>query len=160
MSSTTFNTTVGLIAAVLSSVVHAANPEKVAPYPKPESGYTRQVIQLTPQTRENDFKVEILAGKTLTLDCNLQRLGGTLEEKTLEGWGYSYYRLEKVMGPMSTRMACQDGQNKQDFVPVIGDGFMLRYNSQLPIVLYVPQGIEVRYRIWSASGQVDKAVME
>jgi ecotin len=140
--------------------VNAARLEEVAPFPKPESGFTRQVIQLAPQAREDDYKVEILAGKTLNVDCNRQRLGGTLEEKNLEGWGYPFYRLENVIGPMSTLMACPDGKSHQDFVPVVGDGFMLRYNSKLPIVLYVPKDVEVRYRIWSASAKVDKAVAQ
>jgi ecotin len=83
-----------------------------------------------------------------------------LEEKNLEGWGYPFYRLDKVIGPMSTLMACPDGKSKKDFVPVVGDGFLLRYNSKLPIVLYVPKDIEVRYRIWSASSKVEKAVQE
>ncbi|MHA6139350.1 serine protease inhibitor ecotin [Pseudomonas mohnii] len=156
----TINTTVGLIVAALSSAVHAAKLEEVAPFPKPESGFARQVIHLTPQAREDDYQVEILAGKTLNVDCNRQRLGGILEEKNLEGWGYPFYRLEKVIGPMSTLMACPDGKSHQDFVPVVGDGFMLRYNSKLPIVLYVPRDVEVRYRIWSASSKVDKAVEE
>ena len=156
----TINTTVGLIVAALSSAVHAAKLEEVAPFPKPESGFARQVIHLAPQAREDDYQVEILAGKTLNVDCNRQRLGGILEEKNLEGWGYPFYRLEKVIGPMSTLMACPDGKSHQDFVPVVGDGFMLRYNSKLPIVLYVPKDVEVRYRIWSASSKVDKAVEE
>lgn len=156
----TINTTVGLIVAALSSAVQAAKLEEVAPFPKPESGFARQVIHLAPQAREDDYQVEILAGKTLNVDCNRQRLGGILEEKNLEGWGYPFYRLEKVIGPMSTLMACPDGKSHQDFVPVVGDGFMLRYNSKLPIVLYVPRDVEVRYRIWSASSKVDKAVEE
>ncbi|MNR68445.1 Ecotin precursor [compost metagenome] len=61
---------------------------------------------------------------------------------------------------MSTLMACPDGKSKKDFVPVVGDGFRLRYNSKLPIVLYVPKDVEVRYRIWSASSHVEKAVQE
>ena len=156
----TINTTVGLIVAALSSAAHAAKLEEVAPFPKPESGFARQVIHLTPQAREDDYQVEILAGKTLNVDCNRQRLGGILEEKNLEGWGFPFYRLENVIGPMSTLMACPDGKSHQDFVPVVGDGFMLRYNSKLPIVLYVPRDVEVRYRIWSASSKVDKAVEE
>lgn len=49
-------------------------------------------------------------------------------------------------------MACPPGsQKKRAFVPVVGDGFMLRYNSKLPVVLYAPSDVEVRYRIWSAS---------
>lgn len=160
MGALPFNTTVGLIVAVLSSATQAATLEDVAPYPKPESGFTRQVIHLAPQTQEDAYQVEILAGKTLTVDCNRQRLGGMLEEKNLEGWGYPFYRLEKVTGPMSTLMACPDGKRKKDFVPVVGDGFRLRYNSKLPIVLYVPKDVEVHYRIWSASSRIEKAVQE
>ena len=160
MGSLTVNTTVGLIAVGLSSLVQAAKLETIAPFPKAESGFTRQVIHLAPQSQENDFQVEILAGKTLPVDCNRPRLGGILEEKNLEGWGYPFYRLENVIGPMSTLMACPDGKSQPGFVPVVGDGFLLRYNSKLPIVLYVPQDIEVRYRIWSASSKVEKAVQE
>jgi ecotin len=160
MGSSTISTTIGLIAVTLSSIAHGAKLEDVAPFPKPEKGFSRQVIHLAPQTREDDFQVQILAGKTLEVDCNRQRLGGILDEKNLEGWGYPFYRLEKVIGPMSTLMACPDGKRQQDFVPVIGDGFMLRYNSKLPIVLYVPKDIEVRYRVWSASSKVEKAVEE
>lgn len=160
MGSVTFNTTVGLIIAGLATVVQAAKLEEVAPFPKPEQGFTRQVIHLPSQPQEENFQVEILAGKTLTVDCNRQRLGGMLEEKNLEGWGYPFYRLEKVIGPMSTMMACPDGKSKKDFVPVVGDGFLLRYNSKLPIVLYVPEDVDVRYRVWSASSKVEKAVQE
>ena len=32
--------------------------------------------------------------------------------------------------------------------------YLLRYNSRLPIVVYVPEGVEVRYRLWSAAAEV------
>lgn len=140
--------------------VQAASLKDVAPYPEAEKGFTRQVIHLPKQADESAFKLEVLAGKQLLIDCNRQRLGGTLEEKNLEGWGYNYYRLEKVMGPASTLMACPDTAKKEAFVPVVGDGFLLRYNSKLPVVVYVPEGVEVRYRIWSASDDVKKATVE
>ncbi|MNP29608.1 Ecotin precursor [compost metagenome] len=140
--------------------VQAASLKDVAPYPEAEKGFTRQVIHLPKQADESAFKLEVLAGKQLLVDCNRQRLGGTLEEKNLEGWGYNYYRLEKVMGPASTLMACPDTAKKEAFVPVVGDGFLLRYNSKLPVVVYVPEGVEVRYRIWSASDDVKKATVE
>jgi len=138
----------------------AASLKDVAPYPDAEKGFTRQVIHLPAQPDEYAYKLEILAGKTLEVDCNRQRLAGSLEERTLEGWGYTYYRLDKVGGPASTLMACPDGKKKMDFVPVVGEGFMLRYNSKLPVVVYVPEGVEVRYRVWSASKDVKKAKVE
>lgn len=144
----------------LSHLASAAKLEDVAPYPKAEAGFKRHVIQLPKQQQEQDHKVEVLAGKTLSVDCNAQRLGGNLQQQTLEGWGYPLYRLEQVSGPMSTLMACPDGKNQRAFVPVVGEGFMLRYNSKLPIVIYAPQDVEVRYRIWSAAKKVETAVVE
>lgn len=152
--------TTALLLAGASTLANAAKLEDVAPYPKAEDGFTRQVIHLPQKSHEENFKVEVLAGKTLTVDCNRQRLGGSLDEKTLEGWGYPYYRIEKVSGPASTMMACPDGKKQSAFVPVIGDGFVLRYNSKLPIVIYTPKDVEVRYRIWSASETVQHARAE
>ena len=36
------------------------------------------------------------------------------------------------------------------FITIGGDPYIIRYNSRLPIVVYVPEGVEVRYRIWTA----------
>jgi ecotin len=36
------------------------------------------------------------------------------------------------------------------FISVGGEPQLLRYNSRLPVVVYVPDGVEVRYRIWRA----------
>ncbi len=138
----------------------AASLKDIAPYPEAEKGFTRQVIHLPAQADESAYKLEILAGKTLQVDCNRQRLGGSLEERTLEGWGYSYYRLDNVSGPASTLMACPDDKKTEAFVPVVGDGFLLRYNSKLPVVVYAPKDVEVRYRVWSASQDVQKAKVE
>lgn len=160
MTSSPFTLFSVLAMSVLAAQAHAAKLEDIAPYPKADAGQVRQVIHLPAKPQEQDFKVEILAGKTLPVDCNQQRLGGVLEEKNLEGCGYPFYRLEKVSGPMSTLMACPEGKSKKDFVPVIGEGFVLRYNSKLPIVIYAPKDVEVRYRLWSASDKVEHARAE
>ena len=148
------------LAMATATCAQAATLKDVAPYPEAEKGFTRQVIHLPEEADESAFKLEILAGKTLQVDCNRQRLAGSLEEQTLDGWGYSYYRLNKVGGPATTLMACPDGNKTEAFVPVVGEGFMLRYNSKLPVVVYVPEGVEVRYRVWSASKDVQKAKVE
>jgi ecotin len=32
----------------------------------------------------------------------------------------------------------------------------VRYNSKLPVVVYVPEGLEVRYRLWKAEAETRK----
>ncbi|MEO9332472.1 MAG: serine protease inhibitor ecotin [Pseudomonas sp.] len=141
------------LACALPLVACAATPEALKPYPAADDGYNRHVIELPAQANEAEHKVEIIAGKTLEVDCNQQRLGGQWQEKTVEGWGYSYYELSQVGPAMSTLMACPDGSRKQAFVRVGGEPQLVRYNSKLPLVIYAPKDIEVRYRIWSAAGQ-------
>ena len=133
--------------------------EKVAPYPKAEKGMKRQVIQLTPEKDESTLKVELLIGQTLEVDCNKHRLGGELDSKTLEGWGYDYYVFDKVTSPVSTMMACPDGKKEKKFITAyLGEDGMLRYNSKLPIVVYTPENVEVKYRIWKAEDKIQDAV--
>jgi len=44
------------------------------------------------------------------------------------------------------------------FITLGGDPYLIRYNSRLPIVVYVPEDAEVRYRIWKAAAE--KKTME
>lgn len=159
---------IALIAAACVSTSAFANEapkeqplEKVAPYPQADKGMKRQVIQLPVQQDEANFKVELLIGQTLEVDCNQHRLGGgQLESKTLEGWGYDYYIFDKVTSPVSTMMACPDGKKEKKFVTAyLGDNSLLRYNSKLPIVVYTPENVEVKYRVWQAGENVGQAVV-
>ena len=157
---TTFAASRLAIACVSASAVAAEQPlEKIAPYPKAEQGMKRQVIQLPQQQDESALKVELLIGQTLEVDCNRHRLGGQLESRTLEGWGYDYYVFDKVTSPVSTMMACPDGKKEKQFVMAgLGDAGILRYNSKLPIVVYTPANIDVKYRIWRADETIGVAV--
>lgn len=132
--------------------------EKVAPYPQAEKGQTRQVIYLPKLEDEDHFKVELLIGKTLEVDCNQHMMGGELATKTLQGWGYSYLVLEHLSAPASTMMACQNQAKTQKFIAAnLGDRAIKRYNSKLPIVIYVPKDVEVKYRIWTTDNDVKTA---
>jgi ecotin len=46
-------------------------------------------------------------------------------------------------------MACPDNTKKKTFVRS-SDEPLLRYNSRLPLVVFAPVDVEIRYRIWRA----------
>ncbi|MEX5976556.1 serine protease inhibitor ecotin [Providencia vermicola] len=144
-----------MAAALVSSCAMATGElEKIAPYPKAEKGMTRHVIQLPTKPNEDNLQVELVIGKTIKADCNRQWFMGDLEEKTLEGWGYNYYKLEDVKGPAGTMMACSEPAKERFVTTQLGDDAFVRYNSKLPIVVYAPKEMDVKYRIWSTDDQL------
>lgn len=135
--------------------------ESVAPYPAAEKGQVRQVIWLPQQQNEESYKVELLIGKTLEVDCNQHLMGAQIEQQTLNGWGYDYYVVKSLTPPASTRMACINGSKHQAFITAnIGAHSLQRYNSKLPIVVYTPADVQVKYRLWQADSAVNDAVTQ
>ena len=121
----------------------------------------RHVLYLPKEENEELLKVQLIVGKTIKLDPqNRYFFGGKLEQVTIPGWGYDRYVL-KDLGPMAgTLMAVDPNIPKVDrFISLGGEPELLRYNSRLPLVITVPQGVEVRYRIWSGDGK-DKTIPE
>lgn len=138
--------TLSVMAAL--SLSAADHPELKA-YPPAADGQVRHVIVVPYMAEENDYKVEVFVGKIIITDATNQKMmGGTFEEKTLEGWGYPYY-VAKTGAVASTLMMPLPGQeNVERFVAMPGK--LIRYNSRLPIVIYTEPEAVVRYRIWSA----------
>ena len=139
--------------------VQAADDMKA--FPPAEPGMVRHVLQLPKQVDETAFKVELIAGKTVRVDTgNRYFFGGKIQAETIVGWGYTRY-LVSPLGPMAgTLMAIDPEAPKEDrFVPIGGEPYLIRYNSRLPVVVYAPKGVEVRYRIWSAAPEA-KAITE
>lgn len=121
-------------------------------FPPAGDGMTRFVLELAKQEDESLFKVELIVGKTVELDeVNRYFFAGTLKEETIEGWGFPKYIL-KELGPMAgTLIGFNPNSPKvKRFITLGGEPFLVRYNSRLPVVVYVPEGVEVRYRIWRA----------
>ena len=133
------------------SVVQGADNMKA--FPPAEAGMVRHVLQLPKQDYEAAFKVELIAGKTVQVDeGNRYFFGGKIEAQSIKGWGFTRYIVSKL-GPMAgTLMAGDPNAPKVNrFVAIGGEPYIIRYNSRLPVVVYAPEGVEVRYRIWSAA---------
>ena len=60
-----------------------------------------------------------------------------------------------------TLMAVDPNEPKKDrWITLGGEPELIRYNSRLPLVVYVPAGVEVRYRIWRAEKKIQTAPEE
>jgi ecotin len=124
-------------------------------FPPPDPGMARHVLQLPPQADEAAFRVELIIGKTLWLDPhNRYFLGGALGAETIQGWGFTRYVLP-ALGPLAGTLMAADPHAPKvaRFITLGGEPYVIRYNSKLPVVVYVPDGVEVRYRIWAASAE-------
>ncbi|OCG03057.1 serine protease inhibitor ecotin [Gilliamella sp. wkB112] len=137
------------------------NANDTAPYPKAEVGYTRYAIHLPALADEANARVEVLIGKEMNVDCNSQLLAGVVKQQELTGWGYNYYVVESnKKGTISTLMACPENATKTQFVTIGHNLGLLNYNSQLPMVFYVPNDLTVKYRVWQADAQILQANAE
>lgn len=121
--------------------------KNLKPYPVKLDSLERYVIYLEEKENEDEYQVEIIAGRHLEMDCNNQRLLGQFEEETVKGWGYTYHVFETEGHITSTLMMCP-GPKTMKFIAAPSE--MVRYNSRLPIVVYLPKDYELKYKIWSA----------
>lgn len=134
----------------MSSVLAADNMKA---FPPAEQGMARYVLQLPKQEDEFAFKVELIVGKTVQVDeGNRYFFDGKIAAENIKGWGYTRYVVSQL-GPMGgTLMAVDPNVPKVNrFITIGGEPCIIRYNSRLPVVVYAPEGVEVRYRIWSAT---------
>jgi len=131
----------------------AAEHPQLKAFPEAGPGMSRFVIELDHKERdeEQNFRVELIVGREMQTDgVNLLRLGSQIEALPLKGWGYTYYEVKAEETVLSTMMAAPEGAPKVNkFVTTAP--MLIRYNSRLPVVIYVPEGHELRYRIWTAA---------
>jgi len=151
-----------LLAFALLAVVGAPAlaADNLKAFPAAAAGTTRYVINLPKLDDEDDAQVEIQVGKIVSTDArNRYSFGGKIERETIKGWGYDRYTV-RALGPMSgTQMAVDPSVSKVErFVTLRGGPNLIRYNSKLPVVVYVPDGVEVRYRVWRPASTAARAV--
>ncbi len=138
----------------------SAAPGDLEAFPAAEDGMQRHVIRLPALEDEDAARVELIAGRDLEVDCNQHWYSASLSEQNISGWGYSYYVIEQMGGPASTLKACPGEPRERRFVSARLGESLLRYNSRLPLVVYIPEGFELRYRVWSASDEIRAASSE
>ena len=141
---------------ILGSFAMAQQPQdNMKAYPPAADGMKRVVVYLESKEEEDDYRIELMVGKTVEVDAaNRFFFSGNLEEETIEGWGFPKY-IVKQIGPMAgTRIGVDpDAPKVKRFVKLGGEPTLVRYNSKLPVVVYVPKDAEVKLKVWVASPQ-------
>ena len=139
----------------LSAAICGQAADNMQAFPAAGEGMVRYVLQLPQDVDESLLKVELIVGTSVAVDKeNNYFFAGKIEEQVIAGWGFPRYTVSKL-GPMAgTLMAVDpDAPKVNRFVTLGGDPYLVRYNSRLPIVVYVPEGAEVRYRIWKTAAK-------
>lgn len=139
----------GIVLSAATGAGLAQSGPDLSPYPEVSPGQKQHVIVLPAEENEDALKIELIVGKTMEIDCNHHMFGGELDQETAEGWGYSYYVLEELGNGASTLMGCPAETKREAFVRSAHEE-LVRYNSKLPIVVYTPEDVELRFRVWRA----------
>lgn len=137
--------------SLLSGLAFAQSTQKVdiAPFPKAEKGMKQVVIEVPHSNNDANKKIEIFVGKSMQTDgCNRIWLSGQFSKSELKGWGYDYLTFKTDGSTPSTNMACPNAAPKNEFV--ISQGYFTDYNGRMPIVIYIPDGYEAKFRIYKA----------
>jgi ecotin len=146
---------VGVLAYLTVAAIGTSAATDLEAFPAAETGMVRHVIQLPQLPEENLIKVELMVGKTVKTDSkNRYFFAGKLKTESIPGWGYNRYILPEL-GPMAgTLMAVDpDARLVERFITLSGEAPLIRYNSRLPIVVYLPTGVELQHRLWRAESQ-------
>lgn len=144
-------TTLITAALLLPLLTGAGSTDPLDAFPEAEGGARYVIVLPALERAEAGYAVELVAGRVMATDgVNQVSMDTALVPQTLEGWGYTYYEMTGSGRTASTLMAVPEGTPEvQRFVG--GAPLQVRYNSRLPIVVYVPDGFELRYRIWAAA---------
>ncbi|QNJ24311.1 ecotin family protein [Synechococcus sp. MIT S9220] len=155
--------------AALSLSAFAALPGVAIPrlnligYPEPASGLKRWVIQpsgLLPKSADPlisahplDWRIQLIVGQTVRLDCNSKRLSGSgMTMRMLpKASGKALFEVKGPVAVISTKMACSDDQpTRMSFLSLGKQPYLVPYNASWPIVVDLPVGTELRWRVWKA----------
>lgn len=129
--------------------LYASQSEYIDAFPKANEGMERFVLNLPEQENESDLKIELIVGKIVKTDKNNKYFfNGTIKEDIVKGWGFTYYKIDTLGVMAGAVMAVNSNEPQVDrFIALGGEPFLIPYNSRVPVVVFLPEGVIVKYRI-------------
>ncbi|MCV6631585.1 MAG: ecotin family protein [Flavobacteriaceae bacterium] len=113
-------------------------------FPEAEPGQKRVFILMEPKSNEENYQVQIGIGKRQKVDpCNTHFLDVAMEKK--EKQGFTYFQFGKAT-IQSTLMHCTAASVER----LVNSAAVFEpYNSQIPIVAYIPNDCDLYYHVWT-----------
>ena len=140
-------------------------------YPQPSPGLKRWVIQpsgLLPKSSDPiisaspiDWRIQLIVGQTVTIDCNTKRLSGSgMTMRMLpKASGKALFEVKGPVAVISSKMACLDDQSsRSSFLSLGKQPYLVPYNASWPIVVDLPETLQLRWRVWKAETRQQNAV--
>ena len=161
-----------LLMVAASAPAAAAIPRlDLSGYPATKQGLKRWVIQpsgLLPKSDDAmisahplDWRVQLIVGKEVDVDCNVKRLSGpSLSLQRLpEASGKALFEISGPVLVLSTRMACTKEQAQgTSFLSLGKQPYLIPYNASWPVVVDLPDGVVLRWRVWKAETKQQEAL--
>ena len=161
-----------LLMVAASAPAAAAIPRlDLSGYPATKQGLKRWVIQPSGLLSKSDdamisahpldWRVQLIVGKEVDVDCNVKRLSGpSLSMQRLpEASGKALFEISGPVLVLSTRMACTKEQAQgTSFLSLGKQPYLIPYNASWPVVVDLPDGVVLRWRVWKAETKQQEAV--
>ncbi len=160
-----------LLFVALSDAAVAIPRLDLSGYPAPRGGLNRWVIQpsgLLPKSDDAmissnpiDWRIQLIVGKEVDVDCNIKRLSGSsLSMRRLpKASGKALFEVRGPVIVLSTRKACTPNQSiSRSFLSLGKQPYLIPYNASWPIVVDLPDGMELRWRVWKAETKQQEAL--
>jgi ecotin len=119
-----------------------ASKRNLDEYPPAEKGQVRYVWHPPQLEQENDAKIELIVGKNVDTDgMNHYHFRGQIDTVPKSRSGYDGY-VAKSEGLIRTLMGIPPGTPRVNkFIGLGQSPTLIRYNSRLPVVVYVPKDL-------------------
>lgn len=135
-----------------------------APYPEAPEGFKCLTIALDPvdggEEEALNFRLQLIPGRFMELTkeeaANIRGFAGEISEHTVDGWGYDYFHVQMGTEAVSTMMTVEgsnDNERTCTFVPITSPR-LVSYNSTAPLVVYIPEGADLHYSVWTAGEEI------
>lgn len=165
MKKSTFITFFIVAYTLLSANISAQNTmkptkeavDKLRIYPEKVGTLIRHYIYLKKETNEILYSVEFFPGIYAKVDnCNKHFLGGEFKKHRIKDSELTYY----VFYYESTHTTARGCPEPSTIQFVTGPKRLVRYDSRLPLVVYLPEGMELKYRAQETSSFIEEEYPE